>query len=357
MPSRLRLPVIVWLAVVVLIGLAVGLGYVLPAGTEMIYQNTFDMRRLRISSIVLRDMSRQIDGHLTERFGVNALAKWSPDGQQIAYLTLNDTMFRVYIMDALGRNKRRLALEFTTLDSGFVWSPDSRYILFSVTIAGVPQSLVLNVANGQTELLPQAIGQGIWSPYGQMILYQASTENGTSHLYGMNIQCLANGQSCQFHQLDMLRDQPTYDNFIWSPDGQSIAFSQVDQGGDTKIIVASLRCSDLSDACIKKYVTVGKGPLVRSPIWSPDSQQVAYVSGADTLSVVRLSSGESHVFNTPDILPTLKDWSPDGRYIAYFSTQRGGFNVYLLDTLSAEVQPLFAHQTTNELPEWRPTLH
>ncbi|MEP6988605.1 MAG: hypothetical protein ABI970_23585, partial [Chloroflexota bacterium] len=310
--------------------------------------------RSQTSSIVLRDIDRDLDGRLTDRYGINAVAKWSPDGQQIAYLTLNDTLFHVYVMDALGKNKRQLPLEFTTLDSGYVWSPDSQYILFSVSVKGIPQSLILKVASGQLYPLPQAIGLGIWSPDSQSIIYQASTENGTSHAYAMNIHWLADALTRTFQELDMFHDQPTYDQLAWSPDGQAIAFTQEDQVGNTKIVVASLRCGNLTDRCIDKYTVAAKGILLRAPIWSPDNQYIAFVSNTITVATVNLTTGERRTFYTPDILPNLKDWSPDGRYIAYLSSQSGIFNVNLLDTFSGQVRPLFTNQISTEFPEWRP---
>src|ERR1043166_8226790 len=106
-----------------LIGLSIGVSYLLPAGDQMTYSSNLDTGNTRTTSIFLRDSARNLEHRLTNRYGVTALAKWSPDGQQIAYLSLNDELFTVYIMDALGDNKRALGLEFTTLDANYVWSP------------------------------------------------------------------------------------------------------------------------------------------------------------------------------------------------------------------------------------------
>jgi Tol biopolymer transport system component len=337
----------------VFIALAVGIGYRLPASAEIIYENVFDTITLRVSGLVLRDVNRGLDAELTPRFGLSALGKWSPDGQHISYFSLNDAVLYGYLMDAQGRNSHPFDLKFNILDSGYIWSPDSHYILFSVTYEGMAQSVVLDVITGQAHLLPQVIGLGMWSPDSQNILYQAATEDGRSHLYGMNIKCLADAPTCLFRQLDLFDGQSTYDNFMWSPDGKAIVFSQQIQA-DIQVVVATLRCADLKNTCVNKTVVVGKGPLVRAPIWSPDSQQVAYVYDTQTLQTVDIKTGETRSFNTPDILPVLKDWSPDGRYIAYFSTRTGVFNVYLLDVIRGEVRPLFPNQPTTDLPEWRP---
>ncbi|MBA3871474.1 MAG: PD40 domain-containing protein [Anaerolineae bacterium] len=336
--------------------LAIGVGHVLPIGDEMLYQQTHDTGRSQTSSIVLRDIDRDLDGRLTDRYGINAVAKWSPDGQQIAYVTLNDTLFHVYVMDALGKNKRQLPLEFTTLDSGYVWSPDSQYILFSVSVKGIPQSLILKVASGQTYMLPQAIGLGMWSPHSKNIIYQASTENGTPHLYGININCFEQSQPCQFEELNILRNQAFNDIPSWSPDGHAIAFNEYNYG-NSKIIVAVLRCVDLVEACVERYAVIGQGYGTSSPIWSANGNNLAFISGTSEMTIVQLATRETRTYLTPNIMSDLKDWSPTGQFIGYFSIRTGEINVYLLDTVGGESHPLFLNQITNELPEWRPNPH
>jgi Tol biopolymer transport system component len=323
----------------------------------MTYSNTLDTSNARTVSIFLRDATRNIEHRLTDRYGITALAEWSPDGQHIAYLSLNDELFTAYIMDALGHNKRSLGLEFSTLNAGYVWSPDSQWILFSVSVAGIPQSVVVNVATGRTYVLPQVIGAGMWSPDSQTILYHAAGENSISHFYGLNVQCLAQSDSCAFKELDFLQGHPIYENPVWSPDGHAVAFGEYQKG----IIVARLRCADVIEACLERYDVIGDGQDVAVPIWSADSQHLAFVSGTMTssmeLNVVDLATGEKHTFNTPAILPSVINWSPNGKSIAYLSTQTGVFNVYLLDTLSGESRPLFFNKTATEFPTWRPTSH
>ena len=154
---------LIWLILSALIGLSIGIGYLLPTSDQITYTNTLDTGTSRTVSIFLRDVLRNVEHPLTVSYGINALAKWSPDGHHIAYLSLNDELFTVYIMDALGRNKRPLGLEFSAIDAGYLWSPDSQRILFSVSVKDIPQSVVVNVATGQTDVLPQVIGSGIWS--------------------------------------------------------------------------------------------------------------------------------------------------------------------------------------------------
>ncbi len=73
-----------------LIGIAVFMGYVLPDMGQMLGIKTFDSadaRRPRVEYVFGRDTNRNVDQRLTREQGVNVLADWSPDGQQIAYLS------------------------------------------------------------------------------------------------------------------------------------------------------------------------------------------------------------------------------------------------------------------------------
>ncbi len=346
----------IWLVTAALIGMAIGGGYLLPGGNEMTYANIFDSKRSSSVNVFLRDMSRGLEQRLTNDHGTNALAKWSPDGQQIAYLSLNGSKFLVYLMDATGRNKHQLGVEFTTFDSSYIWSPDSQWILFSITDQGVPQSLIVNVRTGEKYQLPQTIGTGMWSPDSQNILYQASTENGISHLYGMNIGCFAQAAPCQFSVLDFLGDSTGEIKLVWSPDGKHLAYTQYDPD-QSKLIVATLRCMDLKEGCIESKKVVADISYLVTPLWSADSRQLTFASSKTEIRIVDLASDTTRTYTLVNSVPALQNWSPDGHYITYFATLGGNASLFILDTLSGETYPLFKYQVMAISPSWRPVPH
>ncbi len=60
----------------------------------------------------------------------------------------------------------------------------------------------------------------------------------------------------------------------------------------------------------------------RSPVWSPDGRQVAFVrkaKGKSALHVIAVDGGEARVVSTGALEPSSVKWSPDGKWFAFLS--------------------------------------
>jgi Tol biopolymer transport system component len=349
--------IFIWLVIATLIGVAVGLGYLLPGGDQWLYSKAVRIINLRNSSVFIRDSDRQIEQQLTSRYIDNSQTSWSPDGQKIAYVAHNDNLFRVYLMDVTGGNKRQLGVEVTSFYSTYRWSPDSQWILFFVIDEGVAQSLIVNTRTGEKHQLPQTIGAGMWSPDSQNIIYQASAGNGISRLYGMNIQCFAQASPCQFSELDFLGDLANEIKLVWSPDGKHLAYTQFGSN-NSKLIVATLRCMDLKATCIESKKTIADISYFVAPIWSTDSKRLAFAASETEVRIIELESGASRSYTLSNGITALQNqrWSPDGHFITFFA-QKGNTISFILDTLSGEAYPIFQYQVMIEAPSWRPVPH
>jgi len=97
-----------------------------PDGNSVLFESNrsgegFDLYRLNLeTSQVVR---------LTDDLGTDAEAKVSPDGTQVAFASVRDGDFEVYVMDADGGNIRQLTNNQAE-DRCPQWSPDGRQISF-----------------------------------------------------------------------------------------------------------------------------------------------------------------------------------------------------------------------------------
>ena len=123
-----------------------------------------------------------------------------------------------------------------------------------------------------------------------------------------------------------------YQQPVLSPDGKRLAVIKADLDKETNdlwvIDVASARGTQITTSKMREGVT--------APAWSPDSNQVAYVALRDGyFGVYRKGlgpQGQEELLLKNSAPLTLTDWSQDGRYLSYFSTDLGGGALFVLPT-------------------------
>ncbi|MCH7944527.1 MAG: PD40 domain-containing protein [Armatimonadetes bacterium] len=119
----------------------------------------------------------------------------------------------------------------------------------------------------------------------------------------------------------------------WSPDGQEIAYVS-DVSGDTKLY----RMPQMGGE--PTMVETQDGHVIAGFQYSPDSKKIGYVTEDNELYIVNLESGEStFVFKNSQGFSGAAslDWSKDGKWIAYIKTQPSLFGaVYIYDVENDE---------------------
>jgi Tol biopolymer transport system component len=216
------------------------------------------------------------------------------------------------------------------------WSPDGKNLTFTV-IDGSGQTSIQRIdANGNMQQLFQQaapVWSTAWSPDSDEVAFIADEQ-----LF------LVNADGSDLRQLHSFVDVRSY-SLSWSPDGQNLAF--IGSGILTKPYVYLLNVNGANGASNREtaVTNIPADPLAL-PTWSPDSKQLAFISGSGLYLANTDGSEQRHVDNTT--IPRSSNWSPDGR-LAYVSDLQ--LHVASPD---GDIQPLPTDLKVNRSPAWSP---
>jgi dipeptidyl aminopeptidase/acylaminoacyl peptidase len=248
-----------------------------PDGTQLLYAvRTTDIAANKRTT---RSWLRAVDGGPARQFpdaSTNASeARWSPDGKSVAYTSGG----QLWIADANGTGKRQL----TTISggaSGQVWSPNGDRIAFTTAVYPDCKDDACNV--GRTK---EADTSKVKAHIANSLLYRHWTawSDGTrSHLYTVAV---AGGTPIDLTAgADYDVPPPPFggsEAYAWSPDGREIAYTAKDQhqadAWTTDLNLYVVRADGHGSA---EVITAANRGADQNPVYSPDGRYIAYSSQA-----------------------------------------------------------------------------
>lgn len=214
-------------------------------------------------------------------------------------------------------------------------------------------TLFRGTLDGHTEeqlVLPiEYAGDPVWSPNGQKIAF-SGLQNGIHDLYVVN----QDGTD-----LKQLTNDPFLDiSPAWSPDGNQLAFVSTRTGNEWQIYILSLTTMTI------RQLTKEGGT---TPDWSPDSKQIVYIEAnydvvPFTEGIYITDVGGGYVRELANVCAgsvNYPAWSPDGQQIV-FSCQvfddkvEEVYKIHLVNVNGQNVQQLTGNDTSADEtnPRW-----
>lgn len=185
----------------------------------------------------------------------------------------------------------------------------------------------------------------VWSPDGEQIAFSAN-HDGDSDIFVMN----ASGRNIR-----AVTDNPAADySPVWSPDGRQIAYisyASLNRAG-TDIFIAP------ADGVGRPRNLTGQMGSSASPIWSPDGERLALLSSRGrrrTTYIADLNTGVIRPFNADFRMVFGLAWSPDGEQAAFVAmNDLFEADIYLSDARGGAARNLTNTTQWDDLPVWSP---
>jgi TolB protein len=188
---------------------------------------------------------------------------WSPDRQQLAYVSFEHGGRSSIYIHTLATQQRRRLLQERGINGAPAWSPDGRELAVALSFERSPDLYVVDVASGQRRQVTNHFAldtEPAWSPDGRQIAF-TSDRGGQPQVY---VVSSAGGEA---RRVTFEGRQNLCPRF--SPDGKSLVLINV-EGNSQRVAVLDLESRALR--------LLGEGPLDESPSFAPNGAVVVYAA-------------------------------------------------------------------------------
>jgi hypothetical protein len=277
---------------------------------------------------------------------------WSPDNTRLAFEVAHNGL--VDILDYNVQSQGVLDLTNSTSAQGnsansiltLGWSPGASApaVTWSLGTVGQVSSIWIHRVGADGSVYPQLLLKGNYV----QALYSQKGDNGPGSWL---LIAAISGAAGDISRLDLTPgahlvplSQGRQVSFAsWSPDGSSVFYLNTQTNGVGSGFIVNI-------ATGVTYTIATSTALSPAPVWSTDSQQLAYSTGAQ-INIVNVQNGAQVVQLHLQGTPTSLSWSPTSGHqlvVALGDTAEG---IYLVDTVQNTAQQLDRSGTNSQI-QW-----
>jgi Tol biopolymer transport system component len=274
-------------------------------------------------------------------------ARWSPDGQWLAYEEGRD----LYLAREDASEPRRLVTVPGDFDGWTAWSPDGSRLRFTVSDPTTYAYSLWEVAADATNLHPllpgwnnpAAEGAGKWTSDGKYFLFEA-TRNGRTDIWAISEKGSL-FQKASSEPVQLTAGPISFHHPVSSKDGRKVfAIGQMDRS-------EILRLNNAGE-----WVPYLSGISADGVSFSRDGNWVTYtLYPQGTLWRSKVDGSQRQQLTFPPMQANHPTWSPDGKRIAFMaSVSRSFWNIYLVSAEGGTPQRLIPEDLIQADPDWSP---
>jgi TolB protein len=224
-----------------------------PDGQELAYVSYTRGR----PELYIQNIQTRIAKRVAAYPGLNNAPEFSPDGKQLALTLSKDGNPEIYILDLLSNRLQRITYN-SSIDTEPAWMPDGRSLIFTSDRGGSPQLYQIDIGQAGQRTRPRRLtfegnynARAAISPKGTHVAMVSRNAKG----FHIAVLDLKN------QYLTVLTDNPLDESPSFSPNGQMIIYATENAG---KGILAAVSI----DGRAHQRLRFQRGD-VREPTWSP----------------------------------------------------------------------------------------